>query len=193
MRDTSLYSAVQHLLALGSASPDVGELVKLILKTFWSATYMYIPAPLAHPQQFAPWMTALHTFILAPVPTVPLMQHRRSAPHPPPPQNRRARGRHERRPNMVIKAKIDRTLASQCTCDQFRRLPSLSGQASGMAYGTYFRSTDVCSPDRTFKYLPTESNDGLQEGEPEGSLRASWSWWKAKKWALHISHRLFNR
>jgi len=91
---------LQHLLALGSASPDVGELVKLILKTFWSATYMYIPAPLAHPQQFAPWMTALHTFILAPVPT---------------------------------------------------------------------------------------------EGEPEGSLRASWSWWKAKKWALHISHRLFNR
>lgn len=61
----------QNLLAAGGAAPEAGELIKLVLKTFWSATYMYVPAPLAEPQQFAGWMTALHAFVLAPVPTVP--------------------------------------------------------------------------------------------------------------------------
>ncbi len=33
-----------------------------------------------------------------------------------------------------------------------------------------------------------------QEGQPEDVAdRAAWSWWKAKKWVLHITHRLFNR
>ena len=33
-----------------------------------------------------------------------------------------------------------------------------------------------------------------QEGQPEDSdLRAGWAWWKAKKWVLHITHRLFHR
>ena len=34
----------------------------------------------------------------------------------------------------------------------------------------------------------------LQEGQPEDlDARAGWSWWKAKKWALHITYRLFTR
>lgn len=61
----------QNLLAAGGAATEAGELIKLVLKTFWSATYMYVPAPLAEPQHFAGWMTALHAFVLAPVPTVP--------------------------------------------------------------------------------------------------------------------------
>ena len=34
----------------------------------------------------------------------------------------------------------------------------------------------------------------VQEGQPEDlDARAGWSWWKAKKWALHITYRLFTR
>lgn len=34
----------------------------------------------------------------------------------------------------------------------------------------------------------------LQEGQPQDlDARAAWSWWKAKKWVLHITYRLFNR
>ena len=33
-----------------------------------------------------------------------------------------------------------------------------------------------------------------QEGEPqEPEARAGWPWWKAKKWVLHITYRLFSR
>ena len=33
-----------------------------------------------------------------------------------------------------------------------------------------------------------------QEGQPADLQdRKSWPWWKAKKWMLHISHRLFQR
>ena len=34
----------------------------------------------------------------------------------------------------------------------------------------------------------------MQEGQPQDpDARAAWSWWKAKKWVLHITYRLFNR
>lgn len=34
----------------------------------------------------------------------------------------------------------------------------------------------------------------IQEGQPEDSdARAGWPWWKAKKWVLHITYRLFTR
>jgi hypothetical protein len=34
----------------------------------------------------------------------------------------------------------------------------------------------------------------VQEGQPADlQERKGWPWWKAKKWALHIAHRLFNR
>ena len=34
----------------------------------------------------------------------------------------------------------------------------------------------------------------MQEGQPADLQdRKSWPWWKAKKWMLHISHRLFQR
>ena len=34
----------------------------------------------------------------------------------------------------------------------------------------------------------------LQEGQPQDpDARAAWPWWKAKKWVLHITYRLFNR
>ncbi len=49
---------------------EVAELLKLVCKTFWSATYMEIPAQLAEPAAFAGWMTALHTFVSQPVPEV---------------------------------------------------------------------------------------------------------------------------
>ena len=33
-----------------------------------------------------------------------------------------------------------------------------------------------------------------QEGQPADlQERKAWPWWKAKKWMLHISHRLFQR
>lgn len=27
----------------------------------------------------------------------------------------------------------------------------------------------------------------------DADARAAWSWWKAKKWVMHIAYRLFNR
>ena len=44
--------------------------MKLCLKIFWSATYMEVPALLLQPEPFAGWMTALHTLVVRPVPTV---------------------------------------------------------------------------------------------------------------------------
>lgn len=34
----------------------------------------------------------------------------------------------------------------------------------------------------------------VQEGQPlDPDARAAWPWWKAKKWVLHITYRLFSR
>ena len=62
----------QALLAANSAAPEVAELLKLVCKTFWSATYMEIPPQLLEASQFGGWMTALHTLVLQPMPTVDL-------------------------------------------------------------------------------------------------------------------------
>ena len=61
---------VQGLIALDSAALEVADLLKLCLKIFWSASYMEVPAVLLQPDTFAAWMTALHTLVLRPVPTV---------------------------------------------------------------------------------------------------------------------------
>jgi hypothetical protein len=61
---------LQGLVATNSAALDVAELVKLCLKTFWSATWMEAPPILLQPEQFSGWMTVLHTLLVRPVPEV---------------------------------------------------------------------------------------------------------------------------
>ncbi|KAL3141839.1 hypothetical protein ABBQ32_004507 [Trebouxia sp. C0010 RCD-2024] len=91
----------QGLLQSGSHAEIVAELLKLICKAFWSATYMGIPDMLIQQDHFVGWMTCIHTLMDMPVP---------------------------------------------------------------------------------------------KEGQPQDpDARAAWSWWKAKKWVLHITYRLFNR
>lgn len=60
----------KELVESQDKSPHTAQLIKLILKTFWSAVYLYMPPSLIEPQNFAGWMTSLYTFIIAPVPTV---------------------------------------------------------------------------------------------------------------------------
>ena len=59
---------LQGLLQSGSQAEIVAELLKLICKAFWSATYMGIPDMLLHPDQFVGWMTCIHTLMDMPVP-----------------------------------------------------------------------------------------------------------------------------
>ena len=65
-----LQCILQGLVASNSAALDVAELVKLCLKTFWSATWMEAPPILLQADQFAGWMTVLHTLLVRPVPEV---------------------------------------------------------------------------------------------------------------------------
>ena len=50
---------------------------------------------------------------------------------------------------------------------------------------------------RPFSVHPLSLNTyrpSLQEGQPQDpDALAAWPWWKAKKWVLHITYRLFNR
>ena len=57
-------------MATNSTALDVAELIKLCLKTFWSATWMEAPPILLQPEQFGGWMTVLHTLLVRPVPEV---------------------------------------------------------------------------------------------------------------------------
>ena len=60
----------QNLVATNSTALDVAELIKLCLKTFWSATWMEAPPILLQPEQFGGWMMVLHTLLVRPVPEV---------------------------------------------------------------------------------------------------------------------------
>ena len=67
--------SVQQLQATNTTSPEVGELCKLVLKIFWSCTYMGVPKILLQEGQFTGWMTVLHNFLSKPVPQVQTMTH----------------------------------------------------------------------------------------------------------------------
>lgn len=97
----TLLNLFQQLLAMDSPSPERGELLKLICKNFWSATYLFIPPLLVQHDQFLGWMTCLLQLVMLQVPS---------------------------------------------------------------------------------------------EGQPADTEgRRSWPWWKCKKWALHVSYRIFSR
>lgn len=64
----SLLHIFQMLLAMDSSSPELAELLKLVCKTFWSATYMSIPAVLNQPEQFSGWMSCFHGLMTKPLP-----------------------------------------------------------------------------------------------------------------------------
>ena len=63
-------SMLQGLLQSGSQAEIAAELLKLICKAFWSATYMGIPDMLLQQDQFVGWMTCIHTLMDMPVPKV---------------------------------------------------------------------------------------------------------------------------
>lgn len=60
----------QGLLQTGSAAEEVAELIKLICKALWSATYMSIPDTMLQQDQFMGWMTCIHTVMEMPIPKV---------------------------------------------------------------------------------------------------------------------------
>ena len=62
--------SVQGLLAMHDQAVFAAELQKLVLKIFWSATYMGIPALLLQEAQFVGWMTSLLEAVKQPVPQV---------------------------------------------------------------------------------------------------------------------------
>ena len=61
---------MQSLLAMRDQAVLAAELQKLVLKIFWSATYMGIPALLLQEAQFVGWMTSLLEAVKQPVPQV---------------------------------------------------------------------------------------------------------------------------
>jgi len=60
-----LLALMQQLLANPTPSPGVA---KLVLKVFWSATFMGVPDELLRQEQFAGWLTCLHQALTMPVP-----------------------------------------------------------------------------------------------------------------------------
>ncbi len=65
-----MHAVMQGLLQSGSQAEIAAELLKLICKAFWSATYMGIPDMLLQQDQFIGWMTCIHTLMDMPVPKV---------------------------------------------------------------------------------------------------------------------------
>lgn len=66
----SLLSIFQNLLASPEPSTQVATYLKLVLKIFWSATYMTIPTALLEPSVTVAWLGCIHALIMKPVPTV---------------------------------------------------------------------------------------------------------------------------
>ena len=58
------------LLAAEGAALEVAELQKLVMKIFWSATYIAIPPLLLQEAQFVGWLECLLEAVRRPVPQV---------------------------------------------------------------------------------------------------------------------------
>lgn len=61
---------MQGLIEVDSPSLELAEVLKLICKVFWSATWMGIPDILLQESQFVGWMTGFHKLLVKPVPQV---------------------------------------------------------------------------------------------------------------------------
>ena len=61
---------MQSLAEVDSPSLELAELLKLVCKIFWSATWLGIPQILLQESQFVGWMTCFHKLLLKPVPQV---------------------------------------------------------------------------------------------------------------------------
>lgn len=59
-----------HALDAHAPPPQISTYVKLVCKTFWSATYMGVPSTLLQPEPFSGWMGALGTALTQPEPAV---------------------------------------------------------------------------------------------------------------------------
>jgi hypothetical protein len=64
-----LLEILNHLLALPNPSIEVADLIKLILKIFWSSAYLEIPKVLHDVNTFTAWMASFHMILERPVPT----------------------------------------------------------------------------------------------------------------------------
>ncbi len=65
-----LLSIFSSLLAQPVLSAQAALYSKLVCKTFWSATFMGIPAVLLQEEQFSGWMRCFHEALRKPVPEV---------------------------------------------------------------------------------------------------------------------------
>lgn len=65
----ALLALLQQLQQNPSPSPQVALHAKLVLKVFWSATFMGVPDALLQQEQFAGWLTCLHHALTTRVPT----------------------------------------------------------------------------------------------------------------------------
>lgn len=65
-----LLQMLQSLIQMGDKRSDtqLAMLVKLIVKTYWSATYLDVPLNLMQPQSFGAWITCMHQIITLDIP-----------------------------------------------------------------------------------------------------------------------------
>ncbi|XP_024396720.1 importin beta-like SAD2 [Physcomitrium patens] len=63
-----LLEILNHLLALPNPTIEVADLIKLILKIFWSSAYLEIPKLLHDVNTFTGWMSSFHNLLERPVP-----------------------------------------------------------------------------------------------------------------------------
>lgn len=64
-----LLELINKLNADNSDNPDVGQLMKLACKTFWSSTYLQLPSHLWNPETLHSWLAAFHQLLIRPIPT----------------------------------------------------------------------------------------------------------------------------
>ncbi|KAG0567157.1 hypothetical protein KC19_7G115500 [Ceratodon purpureus] len=63
-----LLEILNHLIALPNPAIEVADLIKLILKIFWSSAYLEIPKVLHDVNTFTAWMSSFHNLLERPVP-----------------------------------------------------------------------------------------------------------------------------
>ena len=64
----TLLRMLQSIVRSGTAATEAAEIIKLICKTFWSATYIALPPALRDPAHFGAWMEGIFVVINQPVP-----------------------------------------------------------------------------------------------------------------------------
>ncbi|GFH09662.1 ARM repeat-containing protein [Haematococcus lacustris] len=203
----------QQLLASPALTPDVCLYIKLVLKCFWSATYMAPPDLLLQPEHFRGWMAALLAAVHQDLPEDQQPARKEERPAMAWWKSRKWLLHYEMRDSKGEEADTQAALVNATfpvllhIFQQLLASPALTPDVClyiKLVLKCFWSATYMAPPDLLLQpehfrgwmaaLLAAVHQDLPEDQQPaRKEERPAMAWWKSRKWLLHVTYHMFTR